>query len=114
MRPTFEQLQSISDDIELKAAAAAAFVLGARVDRLDIPPAQGMRDFDLVFRDDSREPLEITRYVDRAAYGLAVLEGRDVWAITSLLDRVYAADAAPVAEPHTTTRSQVEPRSAER
>jgi hypothetical protein len=41
--------QSISDDTELKAAAAAALVLGARLERLDIPPAQGMRDFDLVF-----------------------------------------------------------------
>jgi hypothetical protein len=42
----FKQLdwQSISDDTELKAAAAAAFVLGARLERLDIPPAQGMRD----------------------------------------------------------------------
>jgi hypothetical protein len=65
---TFEHWQSISDDTELKAAAAAAFVLGARLERLDIPPVQGMRDFDLVFSDDSREPLEITRYVDRPAY----------------------------------------------
>lgn len=65
---TFEQWQSISDDTELKAAAAAAFVLGARVERLDIPPAQGMRDFDLVFDDGQREPLEITSYVDRPAH----------------------------------------------
>jgi hypothetical protein len=65
---TFEQWQSISDDTELKAAAAAAFVLGARVERLDIPPAQGMRDFDLLFDDGRREPLEITSYVDRPAH----------------------------------------------
>jgi hypothetical protein len=31
----------------------------------------------------------------------AVLEGRDVRAITMLLDRVYADDAAHVEEPHT-------------
>jgi hypothetical protein len=31
----------------------------------------------------------------------AVLEGRDVRAITTLLDRVYADDAAHVEEPHT-------------
>jgi hypothetical protein len=42
------------------------------------------------------EPEALKAYIKKA-----VLEGRDVWAITSLLDRVYAADAAPVAEPHT-------------
>jgi hypothetical protein len=57
---TFDHWQSISGDTELKAAAAAAFVLEARLERLDIP-AQGMRDFDLVFSDGSREPIEITR-----------------------------------------------------
>jgi hypothetical protein len=67
MPTRFEQWQRISDDGELKAAAAAAFILGARLDRLDIPPAQSMRDFDLVFDDGRREPLEITSYVDRPA-----------------------------------------------
>jgi alkanesulfonate monooxygenase SsuD/methylene tetrahydromethanopterin reductase-like flavin-dependent oxidoreductase (luciferase family) len=66
---TFDHWQSISDDTELKAAAAAAFVLGARLERLDIPPAQGMRDFDLVFSDGSREPIEITRSRARSAQG---------------------------------------------
>jgi hypothetical protein len=55
----------MSDDTELKAGAAAAFVLGAWLERLDLPPAQATRDFDLVFSDGSREPLEITSYVDR-------------------------------------------------
>ena len=68
MATRFEQWQRISDETELKAAAAAAYVLGARLERLDVPPAQGMRDFDLVFSDGRREPLEITSYVDRRAY----------------------------------------------
>jgi hypothetical protein len=38
---TFEQWQSINDDRELKAAAAAAFVLGARLERLDVRQRRG-------------------------------------------------------------------------
>jgi hypothetical protein len=60
----FEQ---ISDDLELKAAAAAAHVLGAKLIRRDVAPAQGMRDFDLVLADGSLEPLEVTRCADEEA-----------------------------------------------
>jgi len=55
------------DDLELRAGAAAASVLGAKLIRRDVPGAQQTRDFDLIFADDSVEPLEITRYVDEPA-----------------------------------------------
>jgi hypothetical protein len=68
MRPmSYEDWLRVSDDTELKAAASAAYVLGAKLARRDVPPAQGMRDFDLVFQDRHREPLEITSYVDQPA-----------------------------------------------
>ena len=54
-------------DIELRAAAAVAFVLGARVRVCD--PGGGpvsSRDFDLVFTDRPDEPLEITTCADQA------------------------------------------------
>jgi hypothetical protein len=69
VRPmSYEDWLQVSDDTELKAAASAAYVLGAKLARLDVPPAQGMRDFDLVFQDQHREPLEITSYVDQPAF----------------------------------------------
>jgi hypothetical protein len=43
------------------AAAAAAFVLGARARPIDVPGGPpGQRDFDLVFPDCTIEPLEVT------------------------------------------------------
>jgi hypothetical protein len=46
---------------EDRAAALAAFALGALAERVDLPGAgDNLRDFDLVFRDGHREPLEIT------------------------------------------------------
>jgi hypothetical protein len=64
---TATQFEQISDDLELKAAAAAAHVTGAKLIRRDIPPAQKTRDFDLVFADGSLEPLEVTRCADEQA-----------------------------------------------
>jgi hypothetical protein len=43
----------------------------ARLERLGISLAQGMRDFDLVFSDGSREPIEI----ERSSSALLVLSG---------------------------------------
>jgi hypothetical protein len=59
---------AIKHDIELRAGAAAASVLGAKLIRRDIRGAQRTRDFDLVLADGSVEPLEVTRHVDRPAY----------------------------------------------
>lgn len=56
-----------TDDLELRAGAAAASVLGAKLIWRDVSGAQQTRDFDLVFPDNSVEPLEITRYVDEPA-----------------------------------------------
>ncbi|MGH2800579.1 MAG: hypothetical protein ACRDM0_23510 [Thermoleophilaceae bacterium] len=67
MRSTTANFERISDDLELKAAAAAAHVLCARLVRRDIGGAQHTRDFDLVFHDGRLEPLEVTRFVDRPA-----------------------------------------------
>jgi hypothetical protein len=58
---------SVKRDIELRAAAAVAFALGARAQERD--PGGGatsIRDFDLVFTDRSDEPLEVTTYADQA------------------------------------------------
>jgi hypothetical protein len=55
------------DSLELRAGAAAASVLGAKLLRRDIPGAHQTRDFDLLLGDGSVEPLEITRYVDEPA-----------------------------------------------
>jgi hypothetical protein len=49
-------------EAENRSAALAACALGARAKRLDAPGA-GDRDFDLVFLDGHREPLEITSNV---------------------------------------------------
>ena len=57
---TAADFERISDDLELKAAAAAAYVLGATLIRRDLPPAQ-TRDFDFIFPDQSIEPLEVAR-----------------------------------------------------
>jgi hypothetical protein len=80
----FEQ---ISDDLELKAAAAAACVLGARLIRRDVPPAQKMRDFDLVLSDGSLEPLEVTRCADEEALQTWARIGAGVLAAPSLRRR---------------------------
>jgi hypothetical protein len=61
------EFEQISDDLELKAAAAAACVVGAKLIRRDVPPAQKMRDFDLILSDGSLEPLEVTRCADEEA-----------------------------------------------
>src|SRR5215203_4682821 len=46
---------------EDRRAALAAFSLGALAERVDVPGAgDNLRDFDLVFDDGHREPLEIT------------------------------------------------------
>jgi hypothetical protein len=58
---------SVKRDIELRAAAAVAFALGARAQERD--PGGGAastRDFDLVFADRPDEPLEVTTYADQA------------------------------------------------
>jgi hypothetical protein len=44
--------------VEDGAAAAAAFVLGAKAQRRDNGRGEGMRDFDLVFDGGHPEPLE--------------------------------------------------------
>jgi hypothetical protein len=63
------QLMAVKVDIELRAAAAAASVLGAKLVRRDIPGApSGTRDFDLVLTDESIEPLEVTRHADELAW----------------------------------------------
>jgi hypothetical protein len=49
--------------VQTRAAAAAAFVLGAKAQPCDISPQQGMRDFDLVFDDGHCEPLEVTQHM---------------------------------------------------
>lgn len=64
---TAAEFERISDDLELKAAAAAAHVLGAKLIRRDIAPAQNTRDFDLVLPDRSVEPLEVTQCADANA-----------------------------------------------
>ncbi len=64
---TAADFERISDDLELKAGAAAAYVLAAKLIRRDLPPAQNTRDFDLVFPDGSFEPLEVTRCADATA-----------------------------------------------
>src|SRR2546423_3336016 len=48
--------------VEHRAAAAAAFVLGAKAQRRDTGRRNGMRDFDLVFDDGHCEPLEVTQH----------------------------------------------------
>jgi hypothetical protein len=58
---------SAIDPLELRAGAAAASVLGAKLIRRDAHSAHQTRDFDLVFADGRVEPLEITRYVDEPA-----------------------------------------------
>jgi hypothetical protein len=48
-------------EVELRAAAAVAFVVGGRYRQLDVPGApSGTRDFDLIFDERNPEPLEIT------------------------------------------------------
>jgi hypothetical protein len=52
--------------IELVAAAAVADVLGAKLVRRDVPEAQQMRDFDLVFSAGrADEPLEVTTFASQ-------------------------------------------------
>ena len=52
--------------IELVAAAAVADVLGAKLVRRDVPEAQQMRDFDLVFSASrADEPLEVTTFASQ-------------------------------------------------
>jgi hypothetical protein len=53
-------------DAEDRSAALAACALGAVAQRLDTPES-GDRDFDLVFPDEHREPLEITSNIIPAA-----------------------------------------------
>lgn len=68
------------DDFERRAAASVAYVLGARATPCD--PGGGAtstRDFDLVFPDASREPLEITRHGNEAV--------TKTWARVERLDR---------------------------
>jgi hypothetical protein len=55
------------DGLELRAAAAAAYVVGGRAQRRDLGGSR-MRDFDLRYPDGrTDEPLEITSFVDRAS-----------------------------------------------
>lgn len=55
------------DGLELRAAAAAAYVVGGRAQRRDLGGSR-MRDFDLRYPDGrTDEPLEITSSVDRAS-----------------------------------------------
>jgi hypothetical protein len=52
--------------IELVTAAAVADVLGAKLVRRDVPGAQQMRDFDLVFSAGrADEPLEVTTFASQ-------------------------------------------------
>jgi len=54
------------DGLELKAAAAAAYVVGGRAHRRDLGGTR-MRDFDLRYPDGrTDEPLEVTCFIDRA------------------------------------------------
>jgi hypothetical protein len=54
------------DGLELRVAAAAAYVVGGRAQRRDLGGSR-MRDFDLRYPDGrADEPLEITSFVDRA------------------------------------------------
>ncbi len=55
--------------MEDRAAAAAAFVLGAKAQRCDTGRRQQMRDFDLVFDDRHREPLEVTQHAHEPTWG---------------------------------------------
>jgi len=51
---------------ELRAAAAVAYVLDAKLIRRDLPGEQQTRDFDLVFSNDrDPEPLEVTTFASR-------------------------------------------------
>jgi hypothetical protein len=53
-------------EAEDRSAALAACALGALAERLD-KPGSGDRDFDLVFEDGHREPLEVTSNANPAA-----------------------------------------------
>jgi hypothetical protein len=62
--------------VEDSAAAAAAFVLGAKAQRRDTSRREGMRDFDLVFDGGHREPFEVTQHAhEPTRRTLARLEG---------------------------------------
>lgn len=92
--------------LEERAAAAVAFVLGARAVRRDVG-GQQMRDFDLVLPDGSVEPLEITQAsndVTRRTW--ARIEGLDTAAPTltrrwvlSVLDQIPGGSSGPVPFP---------------
>jgi hypothetical protein len=87
---------STKHDIELRAAAAAASVLGAQLIRRDVSGAQQTRDFDLVFSDGSLEPLEVTRHVDQAAYETWERLRRDAGNLPApSLTRVWTVAAPP-------------------
>lgn len=70
---------SAKEDLEDRAAAAIALVLGARAVRRDTG-GDRVRDFDLVFEDRPDEPLEITRFADRDVL--------NTWARLERADRV--------------------------
>lgn len=56
---------SANDYLEKRAAAAVAYVLGARAKRRDLGGAR-VRDYDLAFETRPDEPLEVTRFADEA------------------------------------------------
>jgi len=79
------------DGLELRAAAAAAYVVGGRAQRRDLGGSR-MRDFDLRYPDGrADEPLEITSFVDRAGLETWKRVGRKD-PIASMVSRVWTLD----------------------
>jgi hypothetical protein len=79
------------DGLELRAAAAAAYVVGGRAQRRDLGGSR-MRDFDLRYPDGrADEPLEITSCVDRAGLETWKRVGRKD-PIASMVSRVWTLD----------------------
>lgn len=79
------------DGLELRAAAAAAYVVGGRAQRRDLGGSR-MRDFDLRYPDGrTDEPLEITSFVDRASLETWKRLGRKD-PTASMVSRVWTLD----------------------
>lgn len=79
------------DGLELRAAAAAAYVVGGRAQRRDLGGTR-MRDFDLRYPDGrTDEPLEVTRSVDQATLA-TWMRLRRMDAIAPTLSRVWMLD----------------------
>jgi hypothetical protein len=79
------------DGLELRAAAAAAYVVGGQAQRRDLGGSR-MRDFDLRYPDGrTDEPLEITSFVDRASLETWKRLGRKD-PTASMVSRVWTLD----------------------